>query len=156
MPWLVKTEPDEFSVADLLAAPAMTTLWEGVRNYQARNFLREMRLGETVLVYHSSTATPGVAGLARVARESYADPTQFDPQSPYFDPKATPATPRWDTVELQAVRALSHLVTLTALRAEPALQDMRLLQRGNRLSVMPVSESELAVILRLAEREEAP
>lgn len=155
MPWLVKTEPDEFSFADLLAAPAMTTAWEGVRNYQARNFLREMRVGEPVLVYHSSTARPGVAGLARVARESYPDPTQFDAESGYFDPKATRAAPRWDAAELQAVRPLTNFVTLTALKAEPALQAMRLLKRGNRLSVIPVSDAELGVILRLAEREEA-
>ncbi len=154
MPWLVKTEPEDFSFADLLAAPDMTTAWEGVRNYQARNFLREMQNGDVVLVYHSSTAHPAIVGIARVVRECYPDPAQFDARSPYFDPKATPDAPRWDAVELQAVRALPRTVTLQALRTEAALQEMRLLKRGNRLSVMPLSEAELGSILRLAESEE--
>ena len=149
MPWLFKTEPDTFSFADLLAAPRQTTLWEGVRNYQARNFLRASRLGDPVLVYHSSTQPAGVAGLGVISREAQPDPAQFDPDSPYYDPKATPDTPRWDAVEVRAVQAAAHYVTLAELRDEPALGDLRLLQRGNRLSVTPVSEGELQVILKL-------
>ncbi len=150
MPWLFKTEPDAFSFADLVAAPDQTTLWEGVRNYQARNFLRAARVGDPVLVYHSSTRPAGVAGLGVVSRAAAPDPAQFDPGSPYYDPKAPPGAPRWDAVEVRAVRAAARFVTLAELRAEPRLADLRLLQRGNRLSVMPVSEGELDVILALA------
>jgi predicted RNA-binding protein with PUA-like domain len=153
MPWLFKTEPDTFSFADLLAAPQKTTVWDGVRNYQARNFMREMRVGDTVLIYHSSTAQKGVAGRARVVRESYPDPTQFDPASPHYDPKATPDAPRWDAVAIEGVAALPRLVTLAEMKAEPALEGLRLLQRGNRLSVMPLSEADLEGILHLAEEE---
>lgn len=149
--WLVKTEPQSFSFADLLAESGQTTPWEGVRNYQARNFMRGMRLGDGVLIYHSSTARPGVAGLAAVASESYPDPTQFDPTSPYFDPKATIEAPRWYLVEIRALRALPRLVPLTELRADPQLQRMRLLERGNRLSVMPLTAAEFARVLELAE-----
>ena len=149
MPWLFKTEPDTFSFADLLAAPGRTTLWEGIRNYQARNFLRTARLGDPVLVYHSSTQPAGVAGLGVISREAQPDPAQFDPDSPYYDPKATPDTPRWDAVEVRAVQAAARYVTLAELRAEPHLAGLRLLQRGNRLSVTPVSEGELQVILKL-------
>lgn len=150
MPWLFKTEPDAFGFADLLAAPGQTTLWEGVRNYQARNFLRAARVGDPVLVYHSSTQPAGVAGLGIISQEARPDPTQFDPASPYYDPKATPGAPRWDAVEVRAVQAAARYVTLAELRAEPALAGLRLVQRGNRLSVMPVSAGELNVILRLA------
>ncbi len=149
MPWLLKTEPDVFSFDDLLAAPARTTLWEGVRNYQARNFLRAMRVGDEVLVYHSSTQPPGVAGTAKVGREAYPDPTQFDAQSSYFDPKATPDAPRWDAVDVQGVSALPRFVPLGELRAHPELQDLKLLQKGNRLSVMPLTEAEFRVIVGL-------
>ena len=150
MPRLFKTEPDTFSFADLLAAPDQATLWEGVRNYQARNFLRAAQPGDPVLVYHSSTQPAGVAGLGVVSREVRPDPTQFDPDSPYYDPKATPDTPRWDAVEVRAVEAAARYVTLAELRAEPQLAGLRLLQRGNRLSVVPVSEGELQVILTMA------
>lgn len=151
--WLVKTEPQSFSFADLLATPGQTTPWEGVRNYQARNFMRdEMRPGDPVLVYHSSTATPGVAGVAEVASASYPDPTQFDPESPYFDPKATREAPRWYLVEIRATHPLPRFLPLAELRADPALQTMQLLKRGNRLSVMPLSEAEFAQVLELSER----
>ncbi len=154
MPWLLKTEPDVFSFSDLLAAPARTTLWEGVRNYQARNFLRVMRLGDDVVVYHSSTQTPGVVGLARVAKEAHPDLAQFDAQSPYFDAKATPDAPRWDAVEVQGVSALPRFVPLAELRAHPELQNLKLLQKGNRLSVMPLTEREFQVIVRLGHLED--
>ena len=150
MPWLFKTEPDTFSFADLLAAPGQMTLWEGVRNYQARNFLRAAKVGDSVLIYHSSTQPAGVAGLAVISREAAPDPTQFDPDNPYHDSKATPDTPRWDAVEVRAVQAAARYVTLAELRAEPQLAGLRLLQRGNRLSVVPVSDLELTIILKLA------
>ena len=150
MAWLFKTEPDTFSFADLLAAPGHKALWEGVRNYQARNFLRAARPGDPVLVYHSSTQPAGVAGLGVISREAAPDPAQFDPDSPYYDPKATLDAPRWDAVEVRAVEAAARYVTLAELRAEPQLAGLRLLQRGNRLSVMPVSEGELRVILTMA------
>lgn len=148
--WLLKTEPETFSFADLLAAPEGTTVWDGVRNYQARNFLREMRLGDAVLVYHSSTHPAGIVGLAEVVREAFPDPTQFDPESPYVDPKATPDAPRWVAVEVRATRALPRPLTLQEVKAHPALQGLPLVRRGNRLSVMPVSTAELNVILGLS------
>ncbi len=154
MPWLLKTEPDVFSFSDLLAAPARTTLWEGVRNYQARNFLRDMRLGDEVLMYHSSTNPAGVAGVAEVAREAHPGPTQFGEQSPYFDPKVTPDAPRWDAVDVQGVSALPRFVTLSELRTHPELQNLKLLQKGNRLSVMPLTEEEFRVIVRLGHLED--
>ena len=154
MPWLLKTEADVFSFADLLAAPAQTTLWEGVRNYQARNLMRTMRPGEAVLVYHSSIQPAGVAGLAEVACEAQLDPTQFDKSSFYFDPKATPDTPRWDAVTVRGVAALPRFVPLSELRRQPELQNIRLLQRGNRLSVLPLTEREFQVIVRLGELED--
>lgn len=154
MPWLLKTEPDVFSFADLLSAPAKTTLWEGVRNYQARNFLRAMRVEDEVLVYHSSTQPPGVVGLARVAKEAHPDPAQFDAQSPYFDAKAATNTPRWDAVEVQGMSALPRFVPLAELRVHPDLQNLKLLQKGNRLSVMPLTEREFQVIVRLGHSED--
>lgn len=147
--WLLKTEPHVFSFADLLAAPDRTTLWEGVRNFQARNFLRETRRGKRVLIYHSSTQPAGVAGVATVTGEAEADPTQFDPHSPYFDAKATPDAPRWDVVTVTAVLALPRFVTLSELRARSELQNMKVLGRGNRLSVTPVTEAEFGVIVAL-------
>ena len=149
MPWLLKTEPDVFSFSDLLAAPACTTLWEGVRNYQARNFMRAVRVGDAALVYHSSTKPTGVAGLAEVVREAYPDPTQFDEQSPYYDAKASRDAPRWDAVNVRGVAALPRFVPLAELRTEPELQSLKILQRGNRLSVTPLTEREFRVILRL-------
>ncbi len=154
MPWLLKTEPDVFSFADLLAAPVQKTLWDGVRNYQARNFLRAMRSGDPVLVYHSSTQPLGVAGVAVVAREAHPDPTQFDEQSPYFDPKAAPDAPRWDAVTVRGIAALPRFVPLSELKAAPDLQGSRLLRKGNRLSVMPLTEKEFQVIVRLGHLEE--
>ncbi|MDD0837329.1 EVE domain-containing protein [Curvibacter sp. HBC61] len=144
--WLMKSEPDECSIDDALAAPQATVAWIGVRNYQARNFMRDaMRVGDGVLFYHSSCAEPGIAGLARVASEPYPDPSQFDPASPYFDPKSTPDAPRWLLRDVQALRK-TRLLSLAALRQHPALADMKLLQRGNRLSITEVSEAEWATV----------
>ena len=140
--WLMKSEPDECSIDDALAAPHQTVPWTGVRNYQARNFMRdEMRVGDGVLFYHSSCPQPGVAGLARVASATRADPTQFDPASPYFDARSPADKPRWLLLDVQAQRK-TPLISLADLRAVPQLADMRVLQRGNRLSITPVTAQE--------------
>ena len=140
--WLMKSEPDECSIDDALAAPDATVPWTGVRNYQARNFMRDaMQVGDGVLFYHSSCPEPGIAGLARVASGTRADPTQFDPTSPYHDPKSPADSPRWLLLDVQAVRK-TRLISLAELRAHPALADMRVLQKGSRLSITPVEASE--------------
>lgn len=137
--WLMKSEPEECSVDDALAAPDATVPWVGVRNYQARNFMRDaMRVGDGVLFYHSSCAEPGIVGIARVASAAYPDPTQFDPRSPYFDPKARPDAPRWLLVDVQVLRKIPNL-TLPRLRAHPELAELLVLKKGNRLSITPVS-----------------
>lgn len=136
--WLMKAEPAECSVDDALAAPHASVPWTGVRNHQARNFMRDtMRVGDGVLFYHASCAEPGIVGLAQVASAPYPDPTQFDPASPYHDPKAAPESPRWLLVDVQVLKKTRNL-TLPELRADPALADMLLLKRGNRLSITPV------------------
>lgn len=140
--WLMKSEPDECSIDDALAAPSATVAWTGVRNYQARNFMRDaMRPGDGVLFHHSGCAEPGIAGIAEVVSAPRPDPTQFDPTSPYFDPKSDPAAPRWVLVDVRAVRK-TRLLTLGEMRAHPQLADMQVLRRGNRLSITPVTESE--------------
>jgi len=140
--WLMKSEPDEFSIDDLVAAPGQSTAWFGVRNYQARNFMRDdMRLGDQVFFYHSSCPEPGIAGIASVSRLAYPDESQFDPKSDYFDPKATREAPRWLHVDVKLVRK-TRLVSLAELREHPALADMRILARGNRLSITPVEPAE--------------
>ena len=147
--WLMKSEPSECSIDDTLAAPDRTVPWVGVRNYQARNFMRDqMQPGDGVLFYHSSCAEPGIAGLARVASGTRPDPTQFDPASPYFDAASQPDAPRWLLLDVQALRK-TPLISLAELRAVPALADMRVLQRGNRLSITPVTAEEWARILAL-------
>jgi len=145
----MKSEPDVYSIEDL--ARDGRGEWEGVRNYQARNFMRdEMRVGDLVLFYHSNAKPPGLAGLARVCREGYPDSTQFDPKSPYFDPKAEPAAPRWFRVDLEHVETFERLISLAELREERALEGMRLLQRGQRLSVQPVQERYFQHALQMA------
>ena len=140
--WLMKSEPDEASIDDALAAKGGTVAWTGVRNYQARNFMRdEMRIGDGVLFYHSSCAEPGIAGLAEVASTAYPDPTQFDSNSPYYDPKSDPANPRWLLVDVKATRK-TRLIALPELREQPELEDMIILRRGNRLSITPVTAAE--------------
>ena len=147
--WLMKSEPEECSIDDALAAPAATVPWTGVRNYQARNFMRDaMRVGDGVLFYHSSCAEPGIVGIARVASGAKPDPTQFEPGSPYHDQAAKPEAPRWLLVEVQALRK-TRVLGLAEMRGVPALADMRVLQRGNRLSITPVSESEWRAVLAL-------
>ncbi|TAK87973.1 MAG: EVE domain-containing protein [Betaproteobacteria bacterium] len=140
--WLMKSEPDECSIDDVLAAPGRMTPWSGVRNYQARNFMRdEMRVGDGVLFYHSSCAEPGIAGLAEIASEPYPDKTQFDPKSDYYDPQSKKENPRWFNVDVRA-RKKTRLVSLQELKAHKPLANMRVLRPGNRLSITPVSEQE--------------
>lgn len=146
--WLMKSEPDEVSIDDALAARNQTVPWVGVRNYQARNFMRDlMRVGDGVLFYHSSCAQPGIAGIAEVASTPYPDNTQFDPKSKYFDPKATRENPRWMMVDVKAIRK-TRLITLAELRSQPELADMQILRRGNRLSITPVTPHEWRCINR--------
>ena len=136
--WLMKSEPAECSVDDALAAPKATVPWVGVRNYQARNFMRDaMRVDDGVLFYHSSCAEPGVVGIGRVTSTPYPDPTQFDPKSPYYDPKSKREGPRWLLVDVQLLRKIPT-ITLTALRERPELAEMVVLKRGNRLSITPL------------------
>jgi predicted RNA-binding protein with PUA-like domain len=140
--WLMKSEPDECSIDDVLNAPGRKTPWSGVRNYQARNYMRdEMRVGDGVLFYHSSCAAPGIAGLAEVASAPYADASQFDRKSEYFDPKSKKDAPRWFNVDVKALRK-TRLVPLTEIRTHKPLAGMVLLRPGNRLSITPVTATE--------------
>lgn len=145
--WLMKTEPGECSIDDALSAPDQTVSWFGIRNYQARNFIRdEMKPGDGVLFYHSSCAKPGIVGLAVIASESYPDRCQFDPESEYFDAKSSPDKPRWLAVDVKAVYK-SSLIGIDRLRTIPALAGLRILQRGNRLSITPVGKKDFLYIL---------
>ncbi|RQO58524.1 EVE domain-containing protein [Paucibacter sp. KBW04] len=147
--WLMKSEPDECSIDDLARAPQQTLPWVGVRNYQARNFMRDVfALGDGVLFYHSSCPQPGIAGFAEVASSAYVDATQFDPNSPYHDPKSKPEAPRWLHVDVRFCRK-TRLLSLVEMRVEPRLQSMRVLQAGNRLSITPVSAEEWQVLQEL-------
>jgi predicted RNA-binding protein with PUA-like domain len=145
--WLMKSEPDEFSIDDLARAAKKTSPWFGVRNYQARNFMRDqMRLGDLAFFYHSSCEVPGIAGIVEIARLAYPDATQFDRKSNYFDPKATRDNPRWFNVEVRLVKK-TRLAPLSELRSYPELAGMQLLQRGNRLSITPVDPAEWKFIM---------
>ena len=147
--WLMKSEPGECSIDDVVRAPSQTVPWVGVRNYQARNFMRDqMKVGDGVLFYHSSCPEPGVIGLCEVASNAYPDATQFDPKSHYFDPKSTPEEPRWQHVDVKLVRK-TRLLSLAEMRETPALATMRVLQRGNRLSITPVDPGEWRAVLKL-------
>ena len=151
--WLMKSEPDEVSIDDLAALPARTTPWFGVRNYQARNYMRDdMRVGDAVFFYHSSCPEPGIAGICKVSAPAYPDATQFDRRSPHYDPKAKPDAPRWVNVDVRLVKK-TRLVSLAKLRAHPELAQMRVLQRGNRLSITPVEPQEWEFIVRLAAKK---
>ena len=151
--WLLKSEPDEFSIDDLAAAKGRTTPWFGVRNYQARNFMRDqMRVGDRGFFYHSSCPEPGIAGIVEVSAPAYPDATQFDRKSPYYDPRATREAPRWMNVDVTLVEK-GRFVPLTELRAHPELSRMRVLQRGNRLSITPVDPSEWAFVANLMRRK---
>jgi len=144
----MKSEPDEFSIDDLVKAPKKTTAWFGVRNYQARNYMRDhMRVGDGVLFYHSSCPEPGIAGLAEVASTPYPDPSQFDSRSPYYDAKSKREEPRWMLVDVKLVKK-TRLLSLEEMRAVPALEDMVTLRRGNRLSITPVTPAEWKAVLK--------
>jgi predicted RNA-binding protein with PUA-like domain len=150
--WLLKSEPDTFSIDDLARAPRRTTGWEGVRNYQARNLLRDdFSKGDVAFFYHSSCAEPGIAGIVEVVRTGYPDPTQFDARSDYYDAAATRDAPRWYCVDVRLARRVEPVISLSELRshASGALRDMLLLKRGNRLSVTPVSAAEWRFITAL-------
>lgn len=148
--WLMKSEPDVFSIDDL--KKKKTSGWDGVRNYQARNFMRDdMKLGDMVLFYHSSCEVPGVAGLAKVSKTSHPDPSQFDSKSEYYDPKATKEAPRWFMVEVEFVQKFDAVVTLAMIKDTKGLDKMPLVQKGSRLSINPVTSSEYKIILALAQ-----
>ena len=146
----MKSEPGEFSIDDLKASPKQTNMWDGVRNYQARNMIRDtIKKGDLAFFYHSACAEPGIVGVMEVVKEAYPDPTAFEPDDKHFDPKSDPKNPRWFVVDLKFKRKLKRTLTLSELKAHEQLSTMRLLQRGNRLSVMPVEKSEWGFILSL-------
>lgn len=140
--WLMKSEPSSFSIDDLMRSPNQTTCWDGVRNYQARNFMRSMAVGDHVLFYHSNADPPAVVGIAEVVKTAYADSTQFDKQDKHYDPESTPSEPRWDMVDIKYVRKFARALTLDELRKETKLKGMVLLKKGSRLSVQPVTALE--------------
>lgn len=149
--WLLKTEPTTFSIQDLAVCPQRTTGWDGVRNYQARNFMRDdMRMGDRILLYHSNAEPPAVVGTATVVGEARPDPTAFDPKDPHFDPKSDPKQPTWVLVDVRLEQIFEAPLPLESLRALPALKDMELLRKGSRLSVQPVRKAEFDAILKLA------
>jgi predicted RNA-binding protein with PUA-like domain len=148
--WLMKSEPDELSIDDLVRLPRKTTPWFGVRNYQARNYMRDgMAIGDLAFFYHSSCPEPGIAGIVEISKKAYADASQFDAKSPYFDPKATREDPRWLNVDV-TFREKTRLISLDELRTVPALAGMIVLKRGNRLSITPVTSAEWKAILKLS------
>ncbi len=149
--WLFKSEPEAFSFADLMASPDRSTGWDGVRNFQARNFLRDaVKVGDGVLFYHSNAHPPGIAGIATVTRAGHPDPTAFDPTAPHYDPKSDPGQPTWYQVTIQGVQAVEPPLSLPGLREVPELDGLELLRKGSRLSVQPVSPEHWRWILKLA------
>ena len=149
--WLMKSEPDVYSIADL--ERQQQTIWDGVRNYQARNFLRQMQLGDLAFFYHSNTNPPGIVGLMRVVKTNIADPSQFDPNSEYYDPKSTSESPRWQTVAVEFVEAFPMWISLLQLREKFSCEELTVVKQGNRLSVMPVLELAAKKILALSHAE---
>jgi len=147
--WLMKSEPSTFSIDDLKGSRDQTTCWDGVRNYQARNFMRSMAVGDHVLFYHSNADPPAVAGIAEVVKAAYPDPTQFDKKDRHYDPESKPSEPRWDMVDIKYVRKFARPVTLDELRKETKLKGMVLLKKGSRLSVQPVTQLEWRHIINL-------
>lgn len=145
--WLMKTEPDECSIDDVAEAPNQTIRWDGVRNYQARNFMRQMALGDQVFLYHSSCADIGIAGIVEVVKTAHPDPAQFDPESAYYDPKSTAEKPRWDAVDVRFVSKFDRVLSLAELRNISALAEQPLLRKGNRLSVLPFSAAEWQAVV---------
>lgn len=149
--WLMKSEPDVYSFDDLMGEPGQTAHWDGVRNYQARNFMwKEMKVGDGVLFYHSNCKPPHVVGLATVASEPYPDHTAWDPKEKYFDAKSTEENPRWYMIDVRAESKLANIVSLQDIKDNPALAEMKVIQRGQRLSVQPVSSEEFAEVVRMS------
>jgi len=147
--WLLKSEPTSFSVDDLNTRPHKTEPWDGVRNYQARNFLQQMKVNDEAFFYHSNCKEPGIYGLLRISKEAYPDPSSYHIASPYYDSKSSPAHPRWYMVDVTLVKKFTHALLLQELRETSALKDLTLLQKGNRLSVMPIPASAFNIILSL-------
>ena len=148
--WVMKSEPDTFGIDDLRSRPKKTEHWDGVRNYQARNMMRDdMKKGDLVFFYHSSCEVPGIVGIAKIVREAYPDPSAFDPDSKYYDPRSKPDNPAWLMVDVQFVRKFKRTISLTEMKDQAELADFRLLQRGNRLSIMPATEAEWDLVLGL-------
>ena len=148
--WLMKSEPDVFGIEDLVACPGKTEPWDGVRNYQARNMMRnDMKKGDLAFLYHSNCKQPGIAGIMKIVREGYPDHTAFDAKEKYFDPKSDPENPRWYMVDVRHVRTLKRIITLTELKTHDELSEMPLVRRGNRLSVMPLGKTHWDFILSL-------
>ena len=151
--WLVKSEPSSFSIYDLEKSKNKTTFWDGVRNYQARNFMRdEMKKGDKVLFYHSNTEPNAVAGICEVVKESYEDHTQFDPDNKHYYPSSNPGNPIWFMVDIKLINIFKKPVTLAEIKSNPKLKNMRLVQKGNRLSVMPVTKEEFSVIMEMSKK----
>lgn len=150
--WLVKTEPSTYSIDDLAKQKNKIDYWDGVRNYQARNFLRDqMKKDDLVLFYHSNTKPPGIVGLAKIVREGYPDFTAFDPNSKYYDPKSSLENPRWFMVDIQLIQKFHSIIALEEIKNNPKLQNMKLVQRGQRLSIQPVAPDEFSEIIQMAE-----
>ena len=148
--WLMKSEPETFGIDDLKKMPGQTEHWDGVRNYQARNMMRdEMKKGDQIFFYHSNCDVPGIVGIAKVARESYPDFTSWDPESHYYDPKSNEENPRWFMVDVKFVKKFKRTISLAELKADPALEDMPLVKKGSRLSIMPIAEQQREYILGL-------
>ena len=153
--WLMKSEPSAFSIDDLANSPEQTTCWDGVRNYQARNFMRDMVIGDQVFFYHSNADPPAIVGIAEIVRPAYPDDTQFDKRSHHYDPSSPRDAPRWDMVDIKHRETFKRGLSLDRLRKEPKLKKMELLRKGSRLSVQPVAEADWAVIVKLAQRSGA-
>ncbi len=147
--WLMKSEPSAFSIDDLINIPKQSTCWDGVRNYQARNYMKKMEVDDLVFFYHSNCKVPGIIGIAKVICKAYPDFTAWDPYDGHYDPKSSPATPRWEMVDIQFVEKFPDVIPLQLLNRQPELQNMPLVRKGNRLSVLPVTENEWKHILKM-------
>ncbi|MFZ2314190.1 MAG: EVE domain-containing protein [Gammaproteobacteria bacterium] len=152
--WLFKSEPESFGIDTLSKMPKQTEHWDGVRNYQARNMMRDdMKKGDLGFFYHSNCTPPGIAGMVEIVKEAYPDFTAFNPESPYFDPKSTRENPRWFMVDVKLVKKFPHFITLDEIKRHPKLEEMLINRKGNRLSITPVTESEWKVLVRLGEKD---
>ena len=152
--WLFKSEPDSFSIDDLMACPEQTEPWDGIRNYQARNFLRDqVKLGDQLFFYHSSCKQVGIVGVATVVKEAYPDPSQFNPDSKYFDPKSSSDNPRWVMVDVRFQEKFEHILTLQSIKTNPQITEIGLVKKGHRLSIMPVTDTEWAQLYQMVKSQ---